>query len=59
MCVCMCVCKFMYACVCVECVCACVFPILWLLTKAIKGGGVTSHVDVFTALKYSNMIIEE
>ena len=29
--------------------------ILWPLTKAIKGGGVTSHVDVFTALKYSNI----
>ena len=32
-----------------------VFPIIWPLTKAIKGGGVTSHVDVFTALKYSNI----
>ena len=33
-----------------------VVPILWPLTKAIKGGGVTSHVDVFTALKYSYII---
>ena len=33
-----------------------VVPILWPLTKEIKGGGVTSHVDVFTALKYSNII---
>ena len=32
-----------------------VVPILWPLTKAIKGGGVTSHVDVFTALNYSNI----
>ena len=30
-------------------------PMLWPLTKAIKGGVVTSHVDVFTALKYSNI----
>ena len=29
-----------------------VVPILCPLTKAIKGGEVTSHVDVFTALKY-------
>ena len=33
-----------------------VVPILWPLTKAIKGGGVTSHVDMFTALKYSYII---
>ena len=29
-----------------------VVPILWPLTKAIKGGGVICHVNAFTALKY-------